>query len=229
MPKRFFIDAGSVQSLKRAIAEFPPAFFIQASGEFLDALGPLKEQMVKRSSNPPGPIPEGGGVHKKTGKLAGSWGVAVSGSSLADLKGAAFSFAATKAPRLEFGGQVAAPGGTGPTGGWIFIPTDLNKDSTGQQISSPGDVLAAGGRFANRRRGRDGLLPPAIIDGKASPAWNLLLSPFAYIEGQAAFIMAKSATYRPQLGFFDAGSRFAEILPGSLANAAVKYWREAAI
>lgn len=229
MPKRFFIDAGSVQNLKKALVEFPGAYFNEASGEFLTQLGVLKEQMVKRSSNPPGPVPAGEGVHKQTGKLAGSWGVAVSGTSLSDLQGAAFSFSRGKAPLLEQGGDIPAP-----PGGWIWIPTDLNKRPSGEPIQSPDMVQRAGGQFVNRhtRRWRD--FPPAIIDGQASPAWNLLTTGLAganaFINvGDPMFIQAKSARYRPLLGFYTTGNKFADILPGNLANAAVKYWREAAL
>ena len=229
MPKRFFIDDGSAVNLKRALAEFPGSFFIEGREEFLTQLGALKEQMVKRSSNPPGPIPQGEGVHKQSGKLAGSWGVAVSGTSLADLQGAAFSFASQKAPRLELGQKVYPPKGAGPTSGWIFIPTDANRDVTGAAILSPGEVISQGGSYVNRHRRKFANVPPATIDGQASPAWNLLISgnPFDLIPGQAKFIQAKFAQYRPVLGFYSTGNAFAEILPGNLANAAVKYWREA--
>lgn len=228
MPKRFFIDAGSVANLKKALAEFPPAYFVSASGEFLEQLGVLKEQMVKRSSNPPGPIPAGEGVHRQTGRLAGSWGVAVTGTAIADLKGAAFSFAGVKAPRLELGGDVQAPSGAGPTSGWIYVPTDINKRPSGEAIRTPGDVLSQGGSFINRRLRRFQDFPPAVIDGQSSPAWNLVISgnPFDLIQSAPMFIQAKSARYRPLLGFFDTGTKFADILPGNLANAAVKYWRE---
>lgn len=229
MPKRFFIDAGSVQRLKQALVEFPPAFFDAGRIEFFDQLGILKEQMVKRSSNPPGPIPEGEGVHKQTGKLAGSWGVAVSGSSLSDLQGAAFSFSTGKAPLLELGGKKDAPKGAGPTSGWIFIPTDFNRTISGAAFLSPAEVFAQGGSFVNRHTRKWKNYPPAVIDGRTSPAWNLLVSgnPFDYIQERAMYIQAKSATYRPLLGFYTTGNKFAEILPGNLANAAVKYWKEA--
>lgn len=240
MPKRFFIDAGSVQRLKQALVEFPPAFFDAGRAEFFEQLGILKEQMVKRSSNPPGPIPEGEGVHKQTGKLAGSWGVAVSGTSLSDLKGAAFSFSRGKAPLLEVGGEVHPGGFTDAASDisrWIPIPTDVNRGPDGRALLTPRQVLDTGGQFINRRKRQYRIydkagkvigssIAPAIIDGQASPAWNLLV-PFA--TSLPSFILAKKARYVPLLGFYITGNKFAEILPGNLANAAVKYWREAAL
>lgn len=226
---RFFIDASSAANLKEALKQFPPSLFLQASGTLADQLQPFKELMVKRSSNPPGPIAEGGGVHAQTRRLAGSWGVAVSGTSIADLQGAAFSFAAKKAPLLELGGDVQAPRGAGPTSGWIFIPTDINRSASGEAIRTPREVLEQGGSFVNRRRKRFATFPPAVIDGRESPAWNLLVTgnPFALIQGAPMFIQVKSARYRPLLGFYESGGEFGRnILPGKLADAAVKAWKE---
>lgn len=229
---RFFIDASSAANLKQALAEYPPSLFLQASAALGDALQPFKDLMVKRSSNPPGPIAAGEGVHKQTGRLAGSWGVAVSGTSIADLKGAAFSFAAKKAPLLELGGDVQAPRGTGPTSGWIFIPTDQNKRASGETIQSPELVRQSGGTFVNRHSKRWANFPAAMIDGQTSPAWNLLVTGAsganAFINvGDPMFIMAKKATYRPQLGFYEAGGEFARnVLPSKLADATVKAWKE---
>lgn len=231
MARRFFIDASNAESIKKALADFPQSLFFQAKQTLKDELQPLKEEMVKRSSNPPGPIPEGAGVHKQTGRLAGSWGVGVEGTSLSDLKGSAFSFARGKAPLLEQGGEKLAPQGTGPTSGWIWIPTDLNKRASGEAIQSPELVRQAGGRFINRHLRQWKNFPPAIIDGQASPAWNLLVTGAAganaFIQvGDPMFIMAKKAHYRPLLGFSEIGNRFASILPDKLAGAALRAWRE---
>ncbi len=216
---RFFIDAASVANLKAALAVFPPAYFVEGKGVFLNALTEFKAVMVDRSSQPPGPIAADAGVHRQTGRLAGSYGVAVEGSNLSDLKGSAFSFAAQKAPLLELGGEVRAK-----TENWIFIPTDLNRNGTGAAILTPKQVQALGSLWVNRHTRRWQKIPPAIIDGKASPAWNLLVdrNPFALQQMAARFIMAKSAHYRPQLGFFSSGNVAAGKLPAKLADASVK-------
>ncbi len=225
---RFFIDASNVASVKKALDQFPPAFFLQGKQEYGIALQDLKAAAVKLSSNPPGPI-AGTGVHRQTGRLAGSWGTEVTGSSLKDLKGAAFSFAAIKAPRLELGGDARPGGGTGNSNAWIFIPTDINKDPTGAAIHSVRETIDGGALFVNRHSRRWKSIPPAIVDGQASPAWNLLVTrnPFAYQALGPRFIMAKSAHYRPQLGFFDTGTEFSKVLPGKLADASVRAWNEA--
>jgi hypothetical protein len=168
-------------------------------------------------------------VHEQTGRLKGSWGVAVSGSSIADLKGAAFSFAGVKAPRLELGGDVPAPRGTGPTSGWIFIPTDINRRPDGSAILSPGEVISGGSLYVNRHRRQWQNVPPATIDGQDSPAWNLLVdrNRFALQQWAARFIMVKKAHYRPLLGFYESGGEFGRnVLPGKLADASVKAWKE---
>ena len=36
----------------------------------------------------------------------------------------------------ELGGEIDAPRGTGPTSGWIYIPTDQNKRASGEAIQS---------------------------------------------------------------------------------------------
>lgn len=218
---RFFIDAANVANLKAALADFPPAYFVEAKAVVLEQTGQLKATMIERSSQPPGPIAPDAGVHKQTGRLAGSWFNDATGTSLADLKGIAKSFAADKSPLLEFGGPVTAK-----TENWIYIPTDLNRDGSGAAIRTPKEVRATGSLFVNRHSRRWMNVPPAIIDGKTSPAWNLLVdrNVFALQAWVAPFIMAKSAQYRPQLGFFSSGNLAASKLPTKLAEASIKAW-----
>lgn len=231
---RFFIDASSAANLKEALEQYPPTLFIQASAALGDALEPFKQIMVKRSSNPPGPIAEGEGVHERTGRLKRSWGVAVSGSSIANLKGAAFSFAGVKAPLLELGG-VARPGGASDEASniraWIFIPTDNNRNADGTARYTPRQAIDAGAHFINRHKKGYLYDEGGYVDGRPSPAWNLLVgfnaNPFAYHQSDVLFIMTKTATYRPMLGFYESGGEFGRnVLPGKLADASVKAWKE---
>jgi hypothetical protein len=218
---RFFIDASSAAKLKTALADFPPAYFVQAKETMKKETGVLKATMIQRSSLPPGPKAPTAGVHKQTGRLASSWFNDATGTSLANLQGIAKSFARDKAPLLEFGGPVTAK-----TENWIYIPTDLNRDGSGAAIRTPKQVQATGSLFVNRHTRRWMTVPPAIVDGKTSPAWNLLIdrNVFALQQWAAPFIMAKSAQYRPQLGFFVSGNITAAILPEKLAEASIKAW-----
>lgn len=237
-----FVDASSVDNLRKALAEFPPSFFVQASSVFLTELGTLQGIMKGKTALPPGPIVKGTGTHKQSGRLTGAWGVAVSGTQLKDLKGAAFSFAGIKAPRLELGATVR-PGGADDASdirNWIMIPTDLNRRPDGRALKSPRAIRESGGRYLNRqavkfrifdpdnpRQAIGSIIPPAIIDGKQSPAWNVLTMPGL---NQAAFIMVKEAKYvPPYFQFFATGQEFSKTLPPKLADKAQTFWRDVTI
>ena len=230
--KRFSITGGNVPEFRNALAQFPAKMAGLVKLDLVNELTKLKAEMVVRSSYPPGPIPAGAGVHQQTGRLMRSWFVEATGETLASITAAAVSFARGKAPLLERGGQVFAPGGIGPSSGWIFIPADPNRFPSGQAIFTPRKVLDSGGYFVNRFR-KDyqtkdaegtvtgSIIPPAIIEGRASFAWNILVDPTL----GAMFIMAKNATYRPQLGFLFAAKPYEEKLPPLFAERAVEYWR----
>lgn len=222
MPKRFSVQAANVVNLQRALREYPDFMVDAMKSDLKEELSVYKAEMVKRSSNPPGPIAEGAGVHKQTGRLARSYGVVLEGTKLSDLKAVVASFADRKAPLLELGGTVTAK-----TEKWIFIPTDPNRFPSGLAVQKPGQVLDAGGYFVNlkSRKWRETFFRRAIIDGKASPAWNLLVAntdtPF--------FIMSKSAQYRPLLGMVKASEKYANLLPAVISDRAVKYWQQVVV
>jgi hypothetical protein len=237
-----FVDAASVTNLQKALAQFPPSFFIQASATFLTELGTLQGIMQTKTALPPGPITKGTGVHKQSGRLSRGWGVAVSGTALKDLKGAAFSRAGIKAPRLELGEKVR-PGGASDVNSdiraWIFIPTDSNRRPDGRAIASPKQILDAGGEFVNRNkrmyriyeRGTHRVIGStiqrAVIDGRESGAWNVLISPFTSVP---AFIMVKEALYvPPYFAFFRTGQEFSQTLPPKLAAQAISFWKDVTI
>jgi hypothetical protein len=233
-----YVDAGSVTNLRKALAEFPPGYFRRASDTFLTELGTFQGIMQAKTALPPGPLAKGTGTHKQTGRLTRGWGVAVTGTALKDLRGAAFSFAGIKAPRLELG-EVVRPGGAGDTSNikaWIFIPTDANRRADGRAVLSPSQLLDAGGSFVNRHkrlyriyeRGTatviGSTIQPAVIDGRESGAWNVLIGAFTSVP---AFIMVKSATYvPPYFQFFATGHEFSKTLPPKLADHALSFWKD---
>jgi len=230
--KRLSVSGGNVQDFRSALAQFPAKLTGLVKFELINELTKLKSEMLVRSSNPPGPLPAGGGVHQQTGRLMRSWAVESQGATLANLTAAVGSFARGKAPLLERGGKVYAPKGTGPTSGWIFIPADPNRFPSGMAIFTPKQVLDSGGYFVDRRKtdyqitNEEGkvtgsTVPPAIIEGQVSFAWKLLVDP---VLG-AMFIMAKNATYRPQLGFLFAAKPYEEKLPPLFAERVIEYWK----
>jgi hypothetical protein len=237
-----FVDASSVTNLRKALEDFPPGYFLRASQTFLTELGTLQGIMKAKTALPPGPIPKGTGTHKQSGRLSQAWGVAVSGTELKTLKGAAFSFAGIKAPRLELGEKVR-PGGASDVASniqaWIFIPTDSNRRPDGRFLVSPKALIDAGGEFVNRRkrmyriyeRGTNRVIGStiqrAVIDGRESEAWNVLISPFTSVP---AFIMVKEALYvPPYFAFFRTGQEFSQTLPPKLAAQAISFWKDVTI
>jgi hypothetical protein len=216
---QFSVVASNLENLREQLRQFPDDMATAIKAEFFAQISVLKTLMVQRSSNPPGPVPAGAGVREQTKRLKNSWVVEVTGNTVRDIRASAYSLA-QKAATLEFGLKVEAT--LGPSGNWIFIPTDINRKATGEAILTPQDVLNFGGSFINRRRRRWQDVRPAIVDGTSSPAWNLLVT----AQGDPMFIMAKWAQYRPLLGFYDTGQEFSKVLPGTLGDNIIKAFEQ---
>jgi hypothetical protein len=205
--------------VQRLLKDMPFVYADRARGVLEATLQAYKREMVARSTSGP--------IYRQTGKLARSWGPKdgemATGDTIKTLSAYIATFSDTKALRLEQGGTVYPKGGQRS---WIFIPTDNNRKFNGTAVKAPATVLKEGGRFYNRtketRAGQKIIF--AVIQGKTSLAWNLLLN----ANDDPMFIMTKSATYQPMLGFMDAGEKHVQRIIPRLADLVVDYWRTAA-
>lgn len=209
------VTSAQMPEVRRLLAQLPSFLTEDARAEFETVLSRYKTEMVARSTSGP--------VYRQTGRLARSWGYKVDGDRLSTLSSFIASFSDVKAAILEQGGMVYPKGGSRS---WIFIPTDKNRKFNGTAIRTPRQVLDAGGRYYNRtketRAGQKIIF--AVIQGKTSLAWNLLLN----AEDEPMFIMAKHATYVPLLGFISTGDKYEKQIVPRLADLVVEYWKTAA-
>lgn len=218
-PPLFSISADSIPRVRDLLREMPFELATNARDVFERTLKAYKVEMVARSTSGP--------LIRQTGRLARSWGPAdgnmATGDRLSNLQAFLASFSDRKSFLHEFGGTVFPAKGSRS---WIFIPTDNNRKINGTAIYTPSQVLSAGGTYYNRRKeARSGEQQIyAVIQGKTSPAWNLLLN----ANRQPMFIQVKRAVYQAQLGFYDAGAKYEQRLVPRLADLVVDYWKTAA-
>jgi hypothetical protein len=215
---RFSITSEDLPKVAGLMRQLPSWYAGQVKTLFESRLAAFKTEMVARSTSGP--------LYRQTGRLAGSWSGKVEGETLGTLSAFMASYTDQKSYLHEFGGTVTPKTGSRS---WIFIPTDPNRKVNGTAIKSVSQVIDEGGDFINRlsrqfREGETIIAPQAVINGKPSTAWNLVIDK----SNVPMFIQVKYAVYRAQLGFFDAGVKHGERMVGKLADFVVDYWKTAA-
>ncbi len=215
---RFSITAEDLPNVREQMLQLPRWYTGQVTELLRQRLAAYKTEMVARSTAGP--------VYRQTGRLARSYGFTVEGETLGTLSAFLASYSDTKVYTLEFGGTIYPKGGNLA---WIFIPTDVNRKFNKTAIKTPTQVINEGGSYINRfhRRFREGdtnIAPQAVIDGKLSPAWNLLIDK----SNVPMFIQTKYIVHTARLGFFDTGVKHADRISSKMANFVVDYWQTAA-
>lgn len=197
MPKKpkLSVDLSQVTQLKEALAQFNPALDKESIDEIRTDLVFYRIEMQDRSSV--GPLIE------RSGALKNSWYVEIQGDALQNLQGALFVY---KPYSL-----IHEKGGTTypKSARWLYIPIGYNRKADGKPIYSPTEATTlisqrvfSYGIFNDPDDGKDKF---GIRDDK----------------GIGIYVLAKSATYKAQLGTVALSPKYEDLITKKLGKRAV--------